>query len=460
MALFRTVCGAVQYAHQNLVVHRDIKPANVLVDGQGVPKLLDFGIAKLLASGVDPDLAPTATVLPMMTPEYASPEQVKGQTVTTASDVYSLGVLLYELLAGRRPYEVQTDSLEAIVQAVCQTEPRAPSEAVTDGGRAAGPAPASELRGDLDTIVLKALRKEPERRYRTAHELSEDLRRHLEGLPVTARADTIGYRAGKFVRRHRTAVAAAVLVSASLVGGIVATTRQARLAQRRFDEARRLIHTVIFDIQPKMGAVPGTTALRKDLIESTLQYLEALARDAGDNPALLRELSASYVQLARVQGLQGESNVGDTQAARRTLGEAEKLVERLLKLDPNGPDSLHEAVSVERNLALSFLYQGAYAPAQQHARRAVELAERQVGIRPDFQAREDLADAHRTLAQQLGLRRGLRAAAGRSTNRSSSRSRTRRGCCGTCPRSTSTSPASTTGRASTGPASTSSPRPG
>jgi tetratricopeptide (TPR) repeat protein/tRNA A-37 threonylcarbamoyl transferase component Bud32 len=388
VALFRTVCGAVEYAHQNLVVHRDIKPANVLVDGHGVPKLLDFGIAKLLASGVDPDLAPTATVLPMMTPEYASPEQVKGQTVTTASDVYSLGVLLYELLAGRRPYEVKADSLEGIVQAVCRTEPRPPSEAA---------AARSELRGDLDTIVLKALRKEPERRYRTAHELSEDLRRHLEGRPVTARADTIGYRAGKFVRRHRTAVAAAFLVTASLVGGIVATTRQARLAQRRFDEARRLIHTVIFDIQPKMGAVAGTTALRKDLIERTLSYLEALARDSGDNPAILRELAASYVQLARIQGFQGESNVGDTQAARRTLGEAEKLAARLMKLDPNGADSLHEVVSVERNLALSFLYQGEYATAQAHARRAIELAERQVGVRPDFQAREDLADAHRTL---------------------------------------------------------------
>jgi len=389
LALFRTVCGAVQYAHQNLVIHRDIKPANVLVDGSGVPKLLDFGIAKLLASGVDPDVAPTDTVLPMMTPEYASPEQVRGQPVTTASDVYSLGVLLYELLAGRRPYEVQTDSLESIVRTICETEPRAPSEAVR--GR-------SQLRGDLDTIVLKALRKEPERRYRTAHDLSEDLRRHLEGLPVTARADTIGYRAGKFVSRHRTAVAAAFLVSASLVAGIVTTTRQARLAQRRFDEARRLIHTVIFDIQPKMGAVAGTTSLRKDLIEGTLQYLEALTRDAGDNPALLRELSASYVQLARVQGAQGAANVGDTQAARRTLGEAEKLVERLLKLDPNGPESLHEAVAVERNVALSYLYQGAYAPAQQHARRAIALAERQVAVRPDFQAREDLADAHRTLA--------------------------------------------------------------
>ncbi|MET0552815.1 MAG: serine/threonine-protein kinase [Vicinamibacteria bacterium] len=380
VALFRTVCDAVQYAHQNLVIHRDIKPGNVLVDGHGVPKLLDFGIAKLLASGVDPDLAATATVLPLMTPEYASPEQVKGAAVTTASDVYSLGVLLYELLTGRRPYDVPTESLEGIVRAVCEAEP--------------GP---SGLHGDLDTIVLKALRKEPERRYRTAHELSEDLRRHLEGLPVAARADTIGYRTGKFVRRHRTAVAAAVLVTASLVGGIVATTRQARLAERRFDEARRLIRTVIFDIQPKMGAVPGTTALRKDLIERTLQYLEAMARDAGDNPALLRELASSYVQLARVQGLQGGANVGDVEAARRTLGEAEKLVARLLKLDPDGPESLHEAAVVERNVALSFLYQGAYAPAQEHARRAIELAERQAAVRPDFQAREDLADAHRTL---------------------------------------------------------------
>src|SRR6185503_19421320 len=150
----------------------------------------------------------------------------------------------------------------------------------------------------------------------------------------------------------------------------------------------RLIHAVIFDIQPRLGAVAGTTSLRKDLIESTLKYLEALTRDAGDNPALLRELSASYVELARVQGIQGAANVGDTQAARRTLGEAERLVERLMKLDPNGPDSLHEAVSVERNVALSFLYQAAYAPAQQHARRAVDLAERLVAIRPDFPARE------------------------------------------------------------------------
>jgi len=391
VALFRIVCAAVQYAHQNLVIHRDIKPANVLVDRHGAPKLVDFGIAKLLTSGAEADVAPAATMVPVMTPEYASPEQVKGQTLTTASDVYSLGVLLYELLAGRRPYEVQAESLSGIVKAVCETEAVAPSEVAQGRNRAM-------LRGDLDTIVLKALRKEPERRYQSAGDLSEDLRRQLEGRPVSARADTVRYRAGKFVRRNRAAVTAALLVAASLIGGIVTTTWQARLAERRFDEARRLIHSVIFDIQPKLGAVPGTTQLREELVESTLEYLVALTRDAGDDPRLLRELSASYVQLARVQGIQGNANVGDIQAARRTLGEAEKLVARLSKTDPDGPESLHEAAVLERYLALSFLYEAAYEPAQQHARRAVEFAERAVKIRPDFQAREDLADARRTLA--------------------------------------------------------------
>jgi tRNA A-37 threonylcarbamoyl transferase component Bud32 len=281
VSLFRTVCGAVEYAHQNLVVHRDIKPANVLVDAHGVPKLLDFGIAKLLASGVDPDLAPTATVLPMMTPEYASPEQVKGQMVTTASDVYSLGVLLYELLAGRRPYEVQTDSLEAIVQAVCRTEPVPPSEAATAR-------PASELRGDLDTIVLKALRKDPERRYRTAHELSEDLRRHLEGLPVTARADTIGYRAGKFVRRHRTAVAAAILVSASLVGGIARPPTCSSPASR----ASRA--------SPTWGAPrpPGGRWRKRRSFARSREIYEALLLEMPDEPRVLRNLSQVHKYVA------------------------------------------------------------------------------------------------------------------------------------------------------------------
>ena len=281
-----------------------------------------------------------------------------------------------------------------------------------------------------------------------------------KGCPVTARADTIGYRAGKFVRRHRTAVAAAVAGVGQPRGRdrghhAAGPPRRSGASTRPAGSSTRSSSTS----SRRWARSPAPRRSARSSSRARSQYLEALARDAGDNPALLRELSASYVQLARVQGLQGEANVGDIQAARRTLGEAEKLVERLLKLDPNGPESLHEAVVVERYLALSFLYEGAYAPgaAACPAGRRAGRARGGDPARLPGAGRPGRRPPHPR--QQLGLRRGLRAAAGRSTNRSSSRSRTSRGCCGTCPRSTSTSPASTTGRARTGPASTSSSRP-
>ena len=243
LAMFRQVCAAVHYAHQNLVVHRDLKPANVLVTADGTPKLLDFGIAKLLSTDVDADSAPTATILPMMTPEYASPEQVRGESISTASDIYSLGILLCEVLTGQRPYGVRTDSLEQIVRAVCEAEPAAPSALVATGeGAPTRPSPttASELRGDLDTIVLKALRKEPARRYGSAHELSEDIRRHLVGLPVLARPDTVRYRAGKFVGRHKAGVAGALAAALIVVGFAVNTSIQSARVRRERDTAERV----------------------------------------------------------------------------------------------------------------------------------------------------------------------------------------------------------------------------
>jgi len=240
LKLFLTVCSAVSYAHQNLVIHRDLKPGNILITADGSPRLLDFGIAKLL----NPELSSqtidhTATVLRLMTPDYASPEQVKGETITTASDVYSLGVLLFELLTGHRPYRLKTKSPDEIERVICRQEPTKPSESLADpgfhrsnsnGSRQLDLGDPKSLRGDLDNIVLMAMRKEPGRRYSSVEQFAEDIRRHLEGLPVIARKDTFAYRATKFVQRHRVGVAAAALFLITLIGGVIATIRQARIA--------------------------------------------------------------------------------------------------------------------------------------------------------------------------------------------------------------------------------------
>ncbi|MBV9880160.1 MAG: protein kinase, partial [Gemmatirosa sp.] len=338
LALFRRVCGAVQYAHQRLVVHRDLKPGNILVAPDGAPKLLDFGIAKVLRpAGERTEATRRATTLHAMTPEYASPEQRAGEPVTTLSDVYSLGVLLHELLTGRHPG----------VDGPSGADPERPSVVVTrpPNGSLAPPGDPSTLRralrGDLDTIVLKAMRHEPARRYASAEQLADDVRRHAERLPVLARPDTFRYRSGRFVRRHRAAVAAACLTTLSLLGAAGATARQASVAraaqgqaERRFAEVRELATSFLFELDSAMAPLPGTMATRELIVRRALRSLDGLAREAHDDPSLLRDLAEAYRKVGDVQGAPYIANLGHTADALASYRKSAAILERLARTTP------------------------------------------------------------------------------------------------------------------------------
>jgi len=375
LRLFREVCGAVAHAHRNLVVHRDLKPGNILVTADGAVKLLDFGIAKLLPGGeTDETLPLTLAGRLLLTPLFASPEQVRGEPVTTATDVYALGLLLFRLLVGAHPYRFATESPVEVVRVICDQPPPRPSVAASAGTAGLGlPALRRRLRGDLDNIVLKALRKEPERRYASVEALAEDLRRYLEQLPVRARPDTPGYRAAKFARRHRLGLAAAALIAASLLGGLLATARQARIAERRFQDVRALADSLLFEVHDAIAPLPGSTPARQLLVRNGLAYLDRLAAETGGDPALELDLAAAYQRVGDVQGNPNQPNLGDIAGALAAYQKARHILGRLLLRSPASPSVRAETARCERRIANVLDSSGTVGAALQHYRNAVAL---------------------------------------------------------------------------------------
>ncbi len=291
LKLFLQICAAVIYAHQNLVIHRDIKPSNILVTKDGTPKLLDFGIAKLTAPNSPQTLERHSTQ--MMTPEYASPEQILGLTVTTAADIYSLGVVLYELLTGRRPFEIKSDNPIEVAKIITDSAPVKPSSVVTRNrkiGTHWQAAVSTQLKGDLDNIILMAMRKEPERRYSSVEQFAEDINRYLKDLPIIAREDSFSYRASKFVSRNKAGVAAVAGIVAALIGGLATTKRQARIARRQRDKAEK-----VNQFLQRMLASADPRAVGKDVkvIEVLEIAAESLETDFEHQPEIAADLKTT-----------------------------------------------------------------------------------------------------------------------------------------------------------------------
>ena len=332
LSLFLRITDAVSYAHRNLVIHRDLKPANILVDAGGQPKLLDFGIAKILDEAADREL----TRERLLTPDYASPEQVRGAAQTTATDVYSLGAVLYRLLTGRSPHIPSGERPESVEVMICVTEPAAPSRL------------NASLPRDLDYILGKALRKQPEERYASVDALAADIRAFLDARPVAARSGSAWYHTRKFMRRHWLPVTAVWAAIVCLSAGMYVANRERAIALHRFGQLRQLANRMLhFDAA--IRGLPGSTKARQEIVSASMDYLEGLGREARNDTDLAMDLADGYQLLAEAQGVPPNPNLGQFAAAGESLRRAEVFIKRVLAATPSRPDALLLAAEIEQD---------------------------------------------------------------------------------------------------------------
>ena len=401
--IFLQVCAAVSYAHQHLIVHRDLKPTNILVTADGSVKLLDFGIAKLLEPdfSIDEAKAPaTATTLRAMTLEYASPEQVSGAQVTTVSDVYSLGVVLYRLLTGKSPYREGATDAARMAEILSDAMPTRPSQV------------DHKLDADLDNILLMALRKEPALRYASVEQFANDLRNYLTGMPVKARGNSLRYRAGKFVRRRKVEIAAGVLVAGVLLGALVFSMREARIAERErvvaqqhFDSVRKLANTMLLQLHDEMARGSGSIKTREMMVKTSLEYLDALYKESDSDPLLQEELATAYIKVAAILGNDATaSNKGDYQGALRSYERAIELLTPLMAADPtNHRAGLALAGAYTEQASLLMVARGPKF-ARDAADRGAALTETFApSIADEAQRMHKLRNAYTVQAQILGF---------------------------------------------------------
>jgi tetratricopeptide (TPR) repeat protein len=336
--LFKSVCAAVRFAHQHLVVHRDLKADNIIVTEDGTAKLLDFGTAKMLtAVNVVPEGEFTRRGFHSFTPQYASPEQVLGRPISTASDIYSLGVLLFLLTTGVLPYELKEFTTGEMIRVICEQQPPRPSDKKPD-----------MLDFDLDAIILKALRKEPEERYASVDQFIADLQAYLDGQPVAARQGNFRYYAVKFARRNKLVLAGSALLCLSIMVGIAGVTWQAhvanaqrRKAEARAEDLRKLSNSLLSEIDEAIQRLPGSTPAQKLLLSTVLEHLDRAAKDAADDPQMELDLANAYTRMGNVQGNPYDQNIGDAQGALNSLDKALSIAAALVRHQPANAAAAH-----------------------------------------------------------------------------------------------------------------------